>query len=365
MLTKRRWRPGTAILFFALASGIAAVAVGQTPRSAQSPSAPDDPLNIVAIVNGQRSITQRDIDELIGPQLYSLQDRLYSLRKNAIENLLVKILLEEEAKVRGVTVEQLKQQLMPERVEITQGKIDQVYAESAGSLGNMSEEEARQRIRIDLESQERIERYKAAIAGLRSKAKVEVLLIEPMPPIVKISDSGPSKGPKNAPVTIVEFSDFQCPYCKQAALTLKQVLQSYGENVRLIFKHTPLPIHAEAFKAAQAAACAAEQGAFWEYHDRLFGSGDLSPETLRKYAIEARLEMKAFNLCLDSEASRVAVLKDMQEARQADVQGTPTFVINGRVLIRGVKGPDEFKKIIDQEIERARATKAKVAAGGL
>jgi protein-disulfide isomerase len=365
MVTKRRRRLGIDLLFLALASSLAAVAVGQTPRSAQSPAAPDDAVNIVAIVNGQRSITQRDIDELIGPQLYSLQDRVYSLRKNAIENLLVKILLEEEAKIRGMTVEQLKQQLMPEKVEITQGKIDQIYAESAGSLGNMSEEEARQRIRIDLESHEKIERYKAAIAALRSKAKVEVFLNEPMPPMVKISDSGPSKGPKNAPVTIVEFSDFQCPYCKQAQLTLKQVLQSYGDNVRLIFKHTPLPIHAEAFKAAQAAACAAEQGAFWEYHDRLFGSGDLSSETLRKYAVEAGLQVKTFNLCLDSEVSRTAVLKDMQEARQADVQGTPTFVINGRVLIRGVKGPDEFKKIIDQEIERVRVTKAKGSAGGL
>lgn len=306
----------------------------------------------VAIINGQRRITRKEIDDLIGSQIYSLEERLYHLRKTAIENLLTKILLEEEANARQITVEQLKQQLIPARVEIKQSRIDQVYAENARGLGDMNEEEAKQRIAVDLESNEKIESYKAALADLRRKARIEMLLVEPSPPVVTINDSGPSRGGKNAPVVIVEFSDFQCPYCKQATSTLKQLLQSYGESVRLVFKHTPLPIHADAFKAAQAAVCADKQGRFWEYHDRLFNSNVLSTDALRKEAAELGLEMTEFNACLDSEASRAAVLKDMKEARQADIQGTPSFVINGSVL-RGARSFEDFKSVIDRELKKS------------
>jgi len=237
-------------------------------------------------------------------------------------------------------------------VEIKQSRIDQVYAESAGGLGDMSEEEAKQRIRIELEGNEKVEAYKKALAELRRKASVEVLLVEPSPPVVRISDSGPSKGGRDAPVLIVEFSDFQCPYCKQATSTLKQVLQSYGETVRLVFKHTPLPIHADAFKAAQAAVCADKQGKFWEYHDRLFSSNVLSTDALRKEAAELGLDINEFNACLDSEASRAAVLKDMKEAKQADIQGTPSFVISGSVL-RGARSFEDFKSVIDRELKKS------------
>lgn len=310
-----------------------------------------------AIINGQRRITRKEVDDLVGSQIYSLQERLYHLRKTALENLLTKILLEEEAKARGITVEQFKQQLIPERVEINRSRIDQIYAETAGSLGDMSEEEAKQRIAVDLESNEKIERYRTALADLRRKARVEVLLVEPSAPVVRISDSGPSKGGRNAPVVIVEFSDFQCPYCKQATSTLKQVLQSYGESVKLVFKHTPLPIHADAFKAALAAVCADKQGKFWEYHDRLFNSNVLSTDALRKEAAELGIEMNEFNACLDSEASRAAVLKDMKEAKQADIQGTPSFVISGSVL-RGARSFEDFKSVIDQELKKSGKPKS-------
>lgn len=332
-----------------LACGMLNIGYSQTLKAESNAS---EGTEFVAIINGQRRITRKEIDDLVGPQIYSLQERLYLLRKTAVENLLTKILLEEEANARGITVEQLKQQLMPEKVEIKQSRIDQVYAESAGGLGDMSEEEAKQRIRIELEGNEKVEAYKKALAELRRKASVEVLLVEPSPPVVRISDSGPSKGGRDAPVLIVEFSDFQCPYCKQATSTLKQVLQSYGERVRLVFKHTPLPIHADAFKAAQAAVCADKQGRFWEYHDRLFSSNVLSTDALRKEAAELGLEMTEFNTCLDSEASRAAVLKDMKEAKQADIQGTPSFVISGSVL-RGARSFEDFKSVIDRELKKS------------
>lgn len=334
------------ILFAALVVGSVGVANGQTNVDKES-SAP-----VVAIINGDRIITRTEIDELIGSQVFSLEERLYNLRKNALDNLITKIVLEQEARARGITVENLKKELMPEKVDINQSQVEEVYSDNMGGLGNMPEDEAKQRIKLDLESRERLERYKTVLAALKAKSKIAVSLPEPIPPALKISEEGPARGgPKNAAVTIIEFSDFQCPYCKQAANTVKEVLKSYGDKVRLIFKHLPLPIHPEAFKAAQASVCAGAQGKFWEYHDGLFGSDNLTGEALTRLAANLGLDTKEFSACLDSETSRAVVAKDIRESRKADIQATPTFIVNGK-LLKGARGREDFKKMIDEEIER-------------
>ena len=307
---------------------------------------------VVATINGNRVITSSEIDELIAPQVYSLQERIYSLRKNALDNLITKIVLEHEAKMRGVTVEQLKRELMSEKVEVKQSQIDEVYLENRGGLGSMPEDEAKQRIRLDLEGRERLEKYRSVLAELKTRAKIVVSLHEPIPPTIKVSAEGPSiGGPREAPVTIVEFSDFQCPFCKQVGETTKQVLQGYGDKVRLVFKHLPLSIHPDAFKAAQASVCAADQGKFWQYHDRLFNSSSLSTETLMSVAAAVGVNTKEFTTCLDSEESRARVSADMKEARLAEILSTPTFIINGRVL-KGARGVEDFKRMINEELER-------------
>jgi protein-disulfide isomerase len=119
----------------------------------------------------------------------------------------------------------------------------------------------------------------------------------------------------------------------------------------------PLAIHPDAFNAARASVCAAEQGRFWEYHDMLFGSSDLTEPTLQKYVAELGLAHAEFNICLKSETSSAAVRRDMREALQADVQGTPTFFVNGKV-IRGIKSLEDFKSVIDQALQ-ARNDKAR------
>lgn len=306
---------------------------------------------IVALISGSRVVTQKEIDEAAGSQLYALQEKVYNLRKKALENLVIQVLLADEAKKRGVTDAELRQQLIPSRVEVSQSDIDNTYANNLGVLENMSEDEAKQRIRLDLESRRKLDLYKSAVSEIVSKGKIETFLAEPVPPPSRISANGPSMGPVNAPVTILEFSDFQCPYCKQAAVSLKPLIKSYGANVRFVFKQMPLPIHAEAFKAAQASVCAGEQGKFWEYHDILFRSNDLSEQALKTYAEEVGLETKAFNTCISSEASAKIVRKDMEEAAQAGVQGTPTYFVNGRI-IKGIKSSEEFKGVIDRALRQ-------------
>lgn len=319
----------------------------------QAQSNKDPQKEAIATINGKRIITRQEIDELIGSQLFNLEERIYNLRKNALENVITRVLVEEEAQSKGITVEDLRKQLLPTKVEVKDAQVEELYESNIGGLGNMSEDEAKQRIRLDLEGHERIEQYRAALSEIRKRAKIVISLRDPLPPTINVSDEGPSKGgPRNSAVTIIEFSDFQCPYCKQAADTLRQVLKPYGDQVRLVFKHLPLPIHPDAFNAARASVCAAAQGKFWEYHDRLFSSSSLSSDALIGLASELGLSIKEFNDCLASEGSLAIVSKDIRDARQADVQGTPTFIINGRAM-KGARGQEDLKRTIDQEINRS------------
>lgn len=345
------------VILFTLLSANAGAGLSQPQKPSRQETRQDqkkrDDGDAIAIVNGTRVITESEIDEAAGPQLYNLQERVYDLRKKTLEDLVVQIVLKEEAEKRGITEGELKKQLMPDKVDVKQSDIDQRYADNLGTLENMNEDEAKQRIRLDLESRLKLDRYKAAISEIISRAKVETFLPEPPLPSSTINTEGPSRGPRNAAVTIVEFSDFQCPYCKQAALSLKGLMQNYGSDVRLVFKQMPLPIHPDAFKAAQASVCADEQGKFWEYHNTLFSSSDLSEQALNKYASDLGLKTDEFKTCLASEASAAVVRRDMQQAARADVQGTPTFFVNGR-LVRGMKSLEDFRSIIERALSQSR-----------
>jgi protein-disulfide isomerase len=301
---------------------------------------------VVAVINGSRIIREKEIDEALGSQLYNLQERVYNLRKKALDNLITRILLKEEAGKRNMSEEDLRAQLMPAQVDVKKADIDKAYTEMLSTLENMSEEEAKLRIKLDLEGRLRLDRYKAAVSELMNSADIQTYLVPPVATAARINAEGPSLGSKQAPVTVVEFSDFQCPYCKQASGMVKRLLETYGDSIRLVFKQMPLSIHPDAFKAAQASICANQQGRFWDFHDVLFGANDLSVPALKKYAVSLGMRMNEFESCLESEASSASVRSDIQEAVRADVQGTPTFFVNGRIL-RGMRTAEDLKNLID------------------
>jgi protein-disulfide isomerase len=161
----------------------------------------------------------------------------------------------------------------------------------------------------------------------------------------------PSRGPANAAVTIVEFEDFQCPYCKSVQPTLKQILSHYGDKVRLVYVDYPLEsLHPAALQAHQAARCAGEQDKFWEYHDLLFkNSPAASPEQLENYAKQAGMDLPAFKTCLSSGKYQSAIQKNEEEGNKLGVNGTPAFFINGRSM-NGAQSFEEFSRIIDEEL---------------
>jgi protein-disulfide isomerase len=323
------------------------VANAQTGGTKSSPD--DDGTEVAAVVNG-RVITMKDVDGQAGSEIYALKEKIYSLRKSALDKLVTRIILEQESRRRGVSVEELKKQLTPDKVEIEESMVEKLSSEYAGGFASIGEEEAELRARMILETSARIEGLKAALAKLRAQARVETLLSEPARPKLEISSTGPSKGPADAPVTIIEYSDFECPFCKQAASTLRNVVRQYGDKVRLVYKHMPLSIHPQAFQAAQAAVCAAEQGKFWEYHDVIFARGEnLTEDILRKHAAIVGLESGAFDKCLGSQSSRAAVLADVEEAKRIGVSGTPTILVNGKIL-RGAVAFEVLKGAIDQAL---------------
>jgi protein-disulfide isomerase len=172
------------------------------------------------------------------------------------------------------------------------------------------------------------------------------------PEVYKVAvGDAPTKGGKQPKVTIVEFSDFQCPFCLRAYPTVNQVMSTYGDKVRLVYRHYPLPSHPNARPAAEASQCAAEQGQFWQYYERLFADQTkLSDADLKQSAAALGMDAGRFNACVDSHKYKDRVEKDILEGNEAGVSGTPAFFINGRMLT-GAQPFDAFKRIIDEELE--------------
>ena len=189
---------------------------------------------------------------------------------------------------------------------------------------------------------------------VKNASTLQITLAQPNLPRVEVAASGPSRGPENAPVTIVEFSDFQCPYCGREYPVVERVMKEYDGKVRLVFRHFPLEFHPFAQKAAEAGACAADQGGekFWKLHDRMFTNQQkLAVDDLKGYAKELGLDSSRFEKCLDSGEKRALVEADEKAGQEAGVSGTPAFFVNG-VFINGAVPYEQFKDAVDRELKR-------------
>ncbi|MGH9704667.1 MAG: thioredoxin domain-containing protein [Candidatus Acidiferrales bacterium] len=305
----------------------------------------------LATVNGQ-AITSDDVSNALGEPLSRLKDQLYRMQQKKLQELIEARILEQEAARRGLTVDKLIE------IEVTR-KAEPVTAEEINTFyqGNKAvfsggETAARQQVETLLKNQKAAIRRNNYLQSLKAQAAIQVYLLAPAPFRTKVSAEGaPARGPANAPVTIVEFEDFQCPYCKAVQPTLKQILSHYGDRVRLVYVDYPLEsLHPAAFQAHQAARCAGEQDKFWEYHDLLFKNAPAAnAEQLDAYAKQAGMDMAAFKACLSSGKYQSAIQKDEEQGNKLGVEGTPAFFINGR-MITGARSFDEFSLIIDEEL---------------
>ena len=305
------------------------------------------PETVVATVNGAE-ITIKQVDETVLSAIYPLQQQTYAIRKVALDNLIAAKLLEAEARSRGISIEELREQLTRGNIKVTAREVEAAYAENASFFASMSPHEARERLRLDLENQTRMRQYRAGLEALRKKWPVVLKLPAPA---LELDDGSPAKGASKAAVTIVEFSDFECPFCAQVQDAIRQIMGRYGGEVRLVFKHLPLEGHRNSLAAARAAYCAGRQDRFWQFHDALFGSRDLSAQFFDDTAAKLGLGREKFAACVSAEESRTAVVRDIELAKRYRIDSTPSFLINGK-LIKGALTFAEFQSLIERELQQ-------------
>ena len=325
---------------------IAALAWGVVTGNADAA----EPPNVVATVGGD-SITAGELNQAIGASLFTLETEAYNQKVKILNQLIDQRLEREEAAARKVTVEALEKAEVQDRAApVADADVNATYERVKARFSGKSEGEVKALISADITRRNEQLRRNEFLRGLRSKTPSRILLD---PPRLEVGDGGgPSKGPKDAPVTMIEFSDFQCPYCGRAAPVVKRLAEAYGDSLRLIFRNYPLSIHPQAPKAAEAAACARDQGKFWEMHARLFAHQDkMQVADLKAAAAEIGLDPEAFEECLDSGRHETVWTTDLKEAEGYGVSATPWFFINGRAL-SGAQPYESFAQIIDDELLR-------------
>ena len=320
--------------------------------------AQDDNATEVARV-GDVVVTLGDVDAAwnendAGSQLRMLQ-QLYDTRRRVLDFVIGNHLIDREATQRGLSRNELLSQELPSRtLPITDQEIELVFERNREALGGRSLEDVRSEIQAAIERQRPTQALQQFMNELRSGADDIVLSLDPPRQRVEVLPDDPAKGPLDAPIVLVEFSDFQCPFCQRATGTLAELVGRYEDQIRFVYKDYPLPSHAQAFKAAEAGNCAHDQGMFWEFHDKMFASQDaLDVPALKSYASELGLDAASFSACLDEGRYTQRVQQDMQIGQRYGVSSTPTVFINGRPVM-GAAPLETFDQIIREELAASR-----------
>jgi protein-disulfide isomerase len=325
--------------------------------SAQSQPVSSNPEQVVAEVAG-KAITLAEVDakweEFDAAERARIVQAMYQNRRNMLEQIVGDRLIENAAKAAGQTPEAFVAADSAKRLPaVSEADITQFYEQNKDRAQGRTLEQLRGEIAPYLDARRTQQARAMLVEELKAKsgAAVKVMLDAPRY-IVPTSASDPVRGNAAAPVTIVEFSDYQCPFCSRVNPTLARVMQTYGDKVKIVFKDYPLPNHPEAPKAAEAAHCAAEQKKYWEMHDAMFANQRaLQVPVLKQTARAIGLDGTAFDQCLDSGKHAATVRIGAALGEKMGVNSTPTLYINGRPLI-GAMPFENFKVVIDEELAR-------------
>jgi protein-disulfide isomerase len=312
----------------------------------------------VAARVGDRAITLRELDDrwrVEEPGQKAQADQtLYDGRKSALDAIIADMLVAQAAKAKNATPEAFAQAEVARRIKaVTDADVRTFYVQNSERMQGRPFEQMAPAIQRFLEDQQQTLAKQDLIAELRKAGPPIRVLMDAPRVAVAVTGDDPAQGAATAPVTVVEYSDFQCPFCGRVLPTLKELRTKYGDKMRLVWKDFPLTqIHPQAFLAAQAGNCAREQGKFWEYHDRLFANQQaLQPDLLKKYATEVGMDAAKFNECLDSSKYEAKVQESLAAGTRLGITSTPTVYINGR-MINGAQSIDVFQAIIDDELAR-------------
>ena len=307
-----------------------------------------------AVLAGEIRVFEDELPAEAAGEVSQLKIREYEIKVRAYQNLLINRILEAEAKKRGLSLEKLLEDEGKARSQQPTEKDVAAYFEEKKANYEEPLEKIRERVKKDLATERLRDGQRQYIQETWRAAKVEVLL--PLPRFSIAPDPQRMRGSASAPVQIVEFSDFQCPFCRRVQPTLNALLEKYGSQVALSFRDFPIiELHPMAHVSAQASRCALAQGKFWEYHNALFADPTPRPDRakLAAHAAQIGLDAKSFESCLAIGTHTKSVDEDLQIGLRAGVSSTPAFFING-IYLSGAQPQAEFERIIDRELKNPR-----------
>ena len=304
---------------------------------------------IAATVDG-KPIYIKDLDDAAKNQIKRVELQIYEVRKDALEDVINDKLLQKAAKEKSLSVEDFEKQEIIAKVESPADEELKAMYDARKQKDTPPFEDVKEELRSYLIRNRENLRRQQVMNELRTAAKVEIKMDAPR---VEIGEGdSPAIGPKGAPITVIEFSDYQCPFCGRARATVNQITNTYGDKVRYVFRDFPLSFHKDAFLAHVAAHCAGDQNKYWEYNHTLFqNQQELKAESLKKYAKEVGLNLESFNKCLAENKYGKRVQTNIEEGSAAGVSGTPAFFVNG-IALSGAQPFPRFKEIIDSELKK-------------
>lgn len=307
--------------------------------------------HVVAKWNG-KTLTYGELREKRSSVFRKLENdyktNVYQAEQKETEGYVLDLLLKEAASKAGKSEEEYLRGIAG-TPQITEAEINEFYEKNVKQSGQPLAA-VKPRIQQFLTGQKQQEAVRTEVERMKKEASVEISIPPPEQDQVKFELAGrPMKGKPDAKITIVEFSDFECPYCSKAVPGVEAILAAYPDDVKVYFLHFPLSFHKKAMPAAIAAHCANSQGKFWEFHDKVFeNQSQLSREDLAKHATAVGIDAAKFSTCMDDPKSKALVESDMKQAEEAGVQGTPSFFIDGVFYPNGVPTVDAVKAFIDK-----------------
>ena len=319
------------------------------PRNGTADSGYD--YGVAATVGGE-NITNQRLDVILGARLEQMRSDIYRMKMQRLDQLIIDTILDREAKKQGKTLDQLISGITGS-VTVPDGDVDKYMQEHRQQLQvyEKTVPDLKQRLKQGLSEQKKTLAVETYAHARESAYGVRVFVSAPRPPKVEVDVAGaPALGPRNAPVTVVEFSDYECPACRANHQVVKQVRAKYGDKLRWVYKEYPLHVHPLAFKAAEAGLCAEDQGKFWPYQDYLYTTPDLSVKNMIAMAVKLGMSGEQFSECLNDSKYKTMVQKSVADAVQAGIDRTPTFIINGTVFIGG-PALDTFDRVIDEALK--------------
>lgn len=320
--------------------GTSSILFAQESQSSQQP---------VASINGM-ALTLGDLQAKENATLLQAQFQYYLSERKALDGAIDNRLLEDEARKKNISVDQLLDTDVYKNIKDPTEDQLEVYYEGLDTQDSYTS--VREEVLQHIRELRRTKARAAYIEQLRKQANIHILL---MPPSADVNTKDAyALGDRNAPVELVEFADYQCPYCQKVAPQLEQLKKEFGPKLTVVFKDFPLSMHPNAEKAAEASRCAGEQGKYWEYHDLLFNSQEIKPNELKEHANALKLDSNRFDACLDKGTEAAAVKKDLDEAMSLGLTGTPSFFVNGH-FFSGVVEYAALKDIINQQLNAVAA----------